>query len=310
MHGAKGTSLKIKFAFLFLLLSPVFCLAFQWPVENPVLTATFCENRWNHFHGGIDIGGGEQEIKPIEDGEVIFIFDSENSTSDVPTGLGNFVVVEHARGIRSLYAHLKEDSLNPDKIKVTKNDVLGVIGNTGSSLGKHLHLEVSDKELRQIVNPMRLLPELYDSIAPTINDIKLIKGTFEGEAAHTIPVTGRYDPLSGVTISPGVWTVLLNVFDLSEHVDYFCPMAPYRVQLFLNGQLSQSLVFDGLGENKNRLELIQAKGISFETFFLDDWLFNAGSVTVPEGDVRIEIVVSDYAGNETSRLLPLTARRE
>ncbi len=285
-------------------------LAFQWPVDTPILTATFCESRWSHFHGGIDIGGGEQEIRPIEDGEVIFFFDQERSTSKLPTGLGNFLVVEHARGIRSLYAHLKQDSLDTGKIDVSKNDVLGIIGDTGSSFGKHLHLEVSDKELRQVVNPMRLLPELPDRIAPTINNIQLVPGGFEGESAATIPFAERYEPYPGDEIAPGVWTVLLDVFDLSEHVTYFCPMAPYRVQIFLNGQLSRSLVFDGLGENGNRLEFIQAKGVYFGAFYLDDWLINAGSVSIPEGAVRIEIVVSDYAGNEASLLIPLTARRE
>ncbi len=303
--------MKIKILPAILILTSAGTLfAFQWPVDNPVLTATFCENRWNHFHGGIDIGGGEQDIHPIDDGEVIFFFDSERSNSKLPTGLGNFLVIEHARGIRSLYAHLAEDSLISGKTEVKKEDVLGIIGDTGSSLGKHLHFEVSDKELRQIVNPMRLLPELTDRKSPTINSIQLMPGLFDGAAAPMSPFSGRYEPRSGDEIAPGIWTVLLDVFDLSQYVSYVCPMAPYRVQIFLNGELSRSLVYDGLGENGDRLELIQAKGVYFDTLYLEDWLINTGPITIPEGAVKIEVVASDYAGNESSRLVSLIARRK
>jgi hypothetical protein len=294
---------------ILLILTATFCFAFQWPVENPVLTATFGENRENHFHGGIDIGGGEQKIHPIEEGEVIFYFDLEQPRQEIPTGLGNFLVVEHPRGIRSLYAHLKDGSLDPDKVEVVADDVIGVIGDSGGSYGKHLHLEVADKELRQIVNPMRLLPELADRVVPSINNVWFLAGDFSEALADEIPSSARYEPVDGKEIIPGVWTVILDVYDLSEHVTYFCPMAPYRVQTFLNGQLSLSLVYDGLGEKNDRLEFIQEKGVSFDNYYLDSWLVNLGAINVPEGAVVIEIVASDFAGNESSRLFSLTAIR-
>jgi len=132
----------VKTAFLcFVLMSAVAAagFAFQWPVEKPVLTATFCENRSNHFHGGIDLGGGELEVYPIEDGEIIFYFEEGDSICGIPTGLGNFLVVEHPRGIRSLYAHLKQDSIEVGSYAVKKTDLLGIIGDSGGSMGKLLH---------------------------------------------------------------------------------------------------------------------------------------------------------------------------
>jgi len=283
--------------------------AFQWPVENKVLTATFCENRRNHFHGGIDLGGGEQEIHPIEDGEIIFYYDTRQSAGAIPTGLGNFVVVEHPRGIRSTYAHIKDDTLRVDNYLVEKKDMLGIIGETGASMGKHLHFEVADKELRQIVNPLRLLPELADKSSPTINELLLIEGDYTGQLTSSIPLLKSYSPKSGDSISAGTWTILLEVYDLSEYVSYFCPMSPYRLQVYLNGQMARSLVYDGLGEKDGRLEFIQAQDVSFSTFYLDDWLVNVGQITIPEGAVMMELVASDYAGNETSRMVSLVATR-
>lgn len=281
--------------------------AFQWPVENPVLTATFCENRRNHFHGGIDLGGGEQEVHPIEDGEIIFYYTSDYRSSQLPTGLGNFLVIEHPRGIRSLYAHLARDPFDFVDYGVEKGDVLGIIGDTGASQGKHLHFEVADKELRQLANPMRLLPELPDRRAPSINDIRLVPGEYNGRRASEIPVSDAYTPKSGGSIAAGVWTVLMDVYDLSEYVSYFCPMSPYRIQVFLNGQMARSLVYDGLGENEARLEFIQATEVSFANFYLNDWLVNLGAITIPQGAVMLEFVASDYAGNEASRLVSLNA---
>ena len=277
---------------------------FQWPVEDLAVTATFGENRWNHFHGGIDIGGGEQDIYPIDDGEVIFYFQENSNGPAVPTGLGNFIVVEHAQGIRSLYAHLKPDTVDPEQVVVTTSDSVGVTGETGSSLGRHLHFEVSDREFRQMVNPLRLLPELADFSPPTIGGV-LLTATED----DTVKSDRRLEIGSTEPISPGSWNVLVETYDVSEYVGYFCPMAPYQVQIYLNGQKTLSIVFDAIEEKGDKLGLIHMPDSSFERFYVDDWLIDVGPVSIPEGEVKLEVVVSDYAGNEVSKMYALTAGR-
>ncbi len=274
---------------------------FQWPVDDLALTATFGESRWDHFHGGIDIGGGRQDIRPIDDGEVIYYFEESKSDTRIPTGLGNFIVIEHARGIRSLYAHLEPGTIDTNQVFVAKEDTIGKTGETGSSLGRHLHFEVSDREFHQLVNPMRLLPELPDRSAPAIGKMLLVRD----RGVVRSDVEDEIDLGSAKSITAGNWGILLEVYDVSEYVDYFCPMAPYQVQVYLNGEQKLSVVFDGIGEAGNRLGLIQAEDATFESFYLDDWLFSAGTLSIPEGEVKIEIVASDYSGNESSRLLSL-----
>lgn len=291
--------------FMFLVMVPVhsgFC--FQWPVDNPTITATFGENRWNHFHGGIDIGGGEQEIFPIEDGEVVFYFEEDEDTSGIPTGLGNFLVVEHERGIRSLYAHMKKGTVDHEKRLVSKEDTIGIIGETGGALGKHLHFEVSDREFRQLVNPMHLLPKLEDAVAPTIGVVQIVRLDDKGEMAGE-----RIDLVPGLRVMPGRWAVLLEVYDISTKLDYRYPMAPYRVQVYLNGRDAISIVYDGLGESDGILVLKQSGGVPFASFYLDEWLFNAGQITIPEGEVQMEIIAGDYVGNESSKRVALAAAR-
>ncbi len=54
---------------------------------------------------------------------------------------GKYVVIEHADGTLTMYAHLKKIQVRYGQ-KVRKGQVLGVMGSTGSANGTHLHFEV------------------------------------------------------------------------------------------------------------------------------------------------------------------------
>ena len=99
--------------FLLICLGGVVLFAFDWPLERIVLTSTFGEHRRDHFHAGIDLGGGEQPVFPISSGELVFFYREGEDFSSLPVGLGTFLVLQHQGGIRSLYAHLAEGTLDP-----------------------------------------------------------------------------------------------------------------------------------------------------------------------------------------------------
>ena len=56
---------------------------------------------------------------------------------------GNAVIIEHAQGYETLYAHLNgfADDIEVGT-KVSQGDIIGYLGNTGLSAGRHLHYEV------------------------------------------------------------------------------------------------------------------------------------------------------------------------
>lgn len=56
-------------------------------------------------------------------------------------GLGYHVIVEHGFGYRTVYGHMSKIAVKPGQ-KVNRGDVLGYVGNTGTSTGPHLHYEV------------------------------------------------------------------------------------------------------------------------------------------------------------------------
>jgi MYXO-CTERM domain-containing protein len=106
-------------------------------------------------HRGTDIGiggfGPMAEGRPIlaaADGEVIHTHDGE---ADMCTsgscggggGFGNHVIVLHADGKRTIYAHLKRFSVLVETGQsVACGQPLGEVGSSGNSTGPHLHFEV------------------------------------------------------------------------------------------------------------------------------------------------------------------------
>jgi murein DD-endopeptidase MepM/ murein hydrolase activator NlpD len=57
-------------------------------------------------------------------------------------GYGNVVTVHHAFGFKTLYGHLSKILVKPGQ-KIEAGTVVGIVGNTGSSTGTHLHYEIA-----------------------------------------------------------------------------------------------------------------------------------------------------------------------
>ena len=135
----------VIFSSFFLALFPEKAACLEWPVKTVRLYATFGENRMDRFHSGIDIGSGEQEVRPIADGEIVYAFEEKENPDALPSGLGSFIVIEHDKELRSLYAHLKKGSLVKGPGTVSQQDVIAVTGDSGNSSGKVLHLALIDR---------------------------------------------------------------------------------------------------------------------------------------------------------------------
>jgi len=69
---------------------------------------------------------------------------------------GNLIVIKHSDGYQTWYAHLQKFNVTENQ-SVKKGDVIGYVGNTGASLGSHLHYEVHYKEAQ--VNPINFIKE-------------------------------------------------------------------------------------------------------------------------------------------------------
>ncbi len=111
-----------------------------WPVDNSTTIHSAFGRRYHpvfkyyRSHDGIDIGNKSYpSIYAAGDGKIV----EAGRTS----GYGNYVVISHGNGFRSLYAHLSSYSVKVgDWVK--KGQKIAKMGNTGTSTGTHLHFEI------------------------------------------------------------------------------------------------------------------------------------------------------------------------
>jgi murein DD-endopeptidase MepM/ murein hydrolase activator NlpD len=86
------------------------------------------------FHAGIDLAAPQgTAVRPLRPGVVTF--------SGQQGGYGNTVIMRHADGVETLYAHMSSNLVKVgDRVGV--GATIGLVGTTGRSTGPHLHFEV------------------------------------------------------------------------------------------------------------------------------------------------------------------------
>lgn len=109
-------------------------------------------------HGGIDIvnkGYTLGNIVAHTEGQVVEA--RNNCNSFEPNGsYGNYVKIKHDNGYYTLYAHMAYGTVKVSKgQRVSKGQLLGYMGATGTAYGGHLHFEVRNK------NNIRINPTEY-----------------------------------------------------------------------------------------------------------------------------------------------------
>lgn len=75
-------------------------------------------------------------------------------------GYGNNVIINHGFGYKTLYGHMSKINVRNGQ-KVNRGDIIGFVGNTGSSTGPHLHYEVIRNGNK--INPINFF---YNDLTP------------------------------------------------------------------------------------------------------------------------------------------------
>jgi murein DD-endopeptidase MepM/ murein hydrolase activator NlpD len=313
---------------------------FRSPVDTTiVLSGNFGELRHNHFHYGLDItSGGKEGLKVFacDDGYLSRI---KVSTS----GYGKVIYITHANGYTTVYGHLQkfhgkiaqlikdhqyknevfEVELFPGKdFKIKKGDLIGYVGNTGSSTGPHLHFEVRQTSTEKIINPLYFGFPVSDTVPPSLSslmfytmmpggningksdnkEVKLIKkkGKYYAETKDTLVLSGfigigidAYDMESKKNSQNGLYCLHMyvdNVRTYSYCIDSFAFSDSRNVNAHVDYEW-----FIKKGRFVQRCFLVPCNKMPIYSFMMDNAVIHFDGNRIHQ----LKFIARDFNGNET-----------
>ncbi len=266
-------------------------LSFQWPLSDGRITSTFGEARYDHFHDGIDIISGNESIYPVADGEMLFFWDRTLFPTENYGGGGNYRVLKHAGGISSVYMHLEDGS--GYKSAYAAEEPVGKMGNTGRSLGRHLHFSLLRLDKNISINPLSVLEQIKDDKEPVVTDVSVKIGDkyYPVKDKCEIRLTQHY-PLR------------LKVIDLIRGQER---LGIYRLKVSLNdksvldAEFSQ-IVFSGKG--------LTVGNMPYNNLYDESGYYTARGCKYISGLNKIKVTASDFSGNTVEKNINFNVKLE
>ncbi|SET50454.1 M23 family metallopeptidase [Hymenobacter actinosclerus] len=318
------------------------------PGQENFLAGSMGELRPNHFHGGLDIktdGRVDLPVYASADGYVSRLKQSS-------FGYGNVLYITHPNGLTTVYGHLNsfkgpaaeelrrqqytkqtyelELFFEPGQFAVKRGEVVALSGNTGGSVGPHVHWEVRTATGHQL-NPLQWggFAEIQDHVAPVVQAFAVealgIAARVEGRFGKRVFVPkapladGSYAWPDTIAASGSVG-LLVQGFDRFDKV--WNKNGIQQATVLVNGQQVYQHTIDDVpfpdgSRQINRhvdYEWRATQGRQFEKLFVDDGndlsMYTTGPgkgrLTVEPGQVyNVEIRLADSYGNTTPLRLVL-----
>ena len=303
------------------------------PMDIPLLlSGNFGELRGSHFHAGLDIKTQGRQGFPVKS----ILAGSIRRIRVTVTGYGKALYIDHVDGTTSVYAHLQKFSPRIEKVikekqyqkkqfliqsyyklnefRVTQGEIIGYSGNTGGSLGPHLHFELRNTKAQTPKNPLQLGYDVKDTQRPVIqelyqynlnrsvqkNKIRLIRENDSTYSTENLSWSGKN----------GVGIRMYDRQDLSYNKN-----GVYKVSVSLNGKEMIQYAMDRISfdDGKYISTLIDYatyanEGIRIQKLFRDlPYGFSFLSKEAANGILNIEagrsyqlkITLEDFHGNKT-----------
>lgn len=179
------------------------------------------------MHNGVDIGWtkpeSENNVYANCKGTVIATVTGKGNTYGTSDhGYGNYVLVRHINGFTSLYAHLDKVYVSNGQT-VDENTIVGVMGNTGYSAGRHLHFEVKNNQGIKIDPTSYLSKAISDTSSQPVpsqnSTTKTIQETLNARYKTNLVVDGIFGPATKKGLVKGLQTELNRQFNKGLAVD-------------------------------------------------------------------------------------------
>lgn len=316
-------------------------------------SANFGEMRPGHFHAGIDIKTDGAEGKPL-----VAVADGYVSRVSLGAyGYGRAVYLTLHNGTTAVYGHLqrfrkdieervreerharRSNSVNlwfgPDTWPVKQGDVIGYSGNSGSSMGPHLHYELRDTRTQRLYNvvsagiirphddlPLRIMrihyievdtvqgipvhsrPESYAVVRSAGGNYRLTREEPVGAGRKGYFVVEASDRRNGVGNTFGLWRLALSADGK--------PLFEYRMDGFeqANSRCCDAVSYYPL-QLTSRNEVIRAAQLAQSPACFYPVMEERGIIRTEAGQTRrIRIEAWDDCGNRSQLEFDILGRTE
>lgn len=250
---------------------------FQKPLNiAPQASGTFGELRSTHFHAGDDYRTQQRIGLPLHAAAEGYVTRVRVQIG----GGGNALYIDHPNGFTTVYLHMDtfndalsqivkteqyqqqrfdvDIMLEPHQVPLSKGQLIGRAGNTGSSQGPHLHFEIRDTKTQNPLNPQLFALHFPDNLAPIISSLMIydlhdpvfnentprrrqtLQNTGRGRytlAKNTIPVNGSF----GIGIST-----------IDRHNSTSFSHGVYSIELFVDEKSYSTILFEELDFENTR----------------------------------------------------------
>ncbi len=322
---------------------------FVKPLDIPlILSGTFGELRSNHFHSGLDIKTQQRQglnVYASAEGYVSRIKISH-------WGYGKALYIRHPNGYTTVYGHLKKFSpkieayvkkrqyenesftiqLFPkeEELRVEKQEIVALSGNSGGSGGPHLHYEIRDANERP-VNPMLFGIKIRDTKAPQIRSAVVY--SFD-DSSH-VNQSNRVKQLNFKTQKDGslladpieaYGTVGFGINSVDRQDGALNNNGIFSLEMIVNGAIHYKHVLDKFSFSETRYlnTLIDygrfyRKRQRVQKAFVEkanklsiyESVKNNGYVNVKNGhSYSVQIIAKDFKGNQKKLIIPIKGKKD
>jgi cell wall-associated NlpC family hydrolase len=167
----------------------------DWKITSPFGWRIHPIEKYKKHHNGVDLWGPHPKIRieAFHDGTVVAAGTSKLKNKDGSLGgVGWYVDIRSKIGGKWFlhrYAHMVENSLKVKKgQKVEAGTVLGIMGNTGASAGRHLHFEINEGKVWRWTSDGSGFVNPLEFVKSTIKDAKL-RAKIKAATPLAAPVT-------------------------------------------------------------------------------------------------------------------------
>lgn len=272
----------------------------NWPLAEPELRRVFTQSTETGLLAGTDVAGTGTDVVSPDKGEILLIIEpGKNRLQNIPSGLGGIVLLSHDQNLRSALTQFQPSVFLRSKKKVEAGERLG---STLDPTAPRVRLLVFDQQLKTVVNPQMVLPSLPDQRSPLLFDATL---TSEDK-------TTTFSLLRQNRASTGYWTLNVEAADPQALGTRDILKGVFSVNGFHNGTEFFRLAVQALKLTNGKLvfedtgELATGAAREIRT---SERGWTLGNLFITEGTNIIELVITDYAGNESSRTFNLRGGR-